>query len=302
MATLLYRLAGLALALVLGSVAAAAAEPPTVYLTFDDGPLIGTANALGVVQEERVPAGFFMIGKHVDADASTRSWYEAVKAEPLITLSNHSFSHANDNYHRFYASPACVVADFRKAVERLGIVMSPVPARLPGRNTFRLPGISRDDPAFARTEHGAYDAVGEAGFHLYGWDIEWLRGQSSPRESAENVISQITHLFDGARTVVPGRLILLMHDQMFQSKASRDKLASLISGLKAKGYAFGRIEDYLKGVTGLRIPISAREPVIRSPETVCDPEASPVSVEQASNSEALSVPHHKRKSRRHRKR
>lgn len=41
------------------------------------------------------------------------------------------------------------------------------------------------------------------------------------------------------------KLILLMHDEMFQDVfQGKEKLTALVAGLRAKGYVFGHIADY----------------------------------------------------------
>ena len=41
-------------------------RPPRIYLTFDDGPNeLATSAILQTLENERVPAAFFMVGDHV---------------------------------------------------------------------------------------------------------------------------------------------------------------------------------------------------------------------------------------------
>src|SRR6476620_5929421 len=41
-----------------------------LYLTFDDGPNRGTKNVLHIMQDEKVPVTFFIVGEHVFASSS----------------------------------------------------------------------------------------------------------------------------------------------------------------------------------------------------------------------------------------
>src|SRR5438445_8924850 len=83
----------------------------TVYLTFDDGPLNGTANILDVLQAEQVPATLFMVGMHAEANTANRALLQRAKSMPLVTIGNHIYSHAYNHYRHFYGDTEGVVAD-----------------------------------------------------------------------------------------------------------------------------------------------------------------------------------------------
>ncbi|MFD9896812.1 polysaccharide deacetylase family protein [Mesorhizobium sp. UC22_110] len=240
-----------ALFLVLAACMPAGAGERTIFLTFDDGPLNGTANVLDVLEAEQVPAAMFMVGQHVLASPEREGLLKRAKSLPLVTLGNHSFSHASNRYERFYADTEGVVADMLKANTVLGLsAPPPIPARLPGRDVFRLRYMSRDDFGLsleeAQREQVDFEFVAASGFHLYGWDFEWVHDDSGkPVQSVDRLIDEIGHLFAAGRTVGKNKLILLMHDEMFQDIfQGRDKLTALVAGLRAKGYVFGHIADY----------------------------------------------------------
>ncbi|WP_246672285.1 polysaccharide deacetylase family protein [Mesorhizobium sp. B3-1-6] len=145
----------------------------TVYLTFDDGPLNGTSNILDVLQAEQVPATLFMVGMHAEANATNRALLQRAKSMPLVTIGNHSYSHAYNHYRHFYGDTEGVVADMLRANAVLGLKPA-VHARLPGRDVFRLPNYSKDDNSLGLAEAGRedpdYKFVAASGFWLYGWD------------------------------------------------------------------------------------------------------------------------------------
>ncbi|MER8633070.1 polysaccharide deacetylase family protein [Mesorhizobium opportunistum] len=165
------------LAAVLMSVLPAHGADRTIYLTFDEGPLSGTVNILDVLQASQVPATLFMVGMHAEASASNKMLVRRAKAMPLVTIGNHSYSHAYNHYRHFYGDTEGVVADMLKANAVLGLKPA-VQARLPGRDVFRLPSMSKDDnslgPAQAGREDPDYEFVAASGFYLYGWDHEWV--------------------------------------------------------------------------------------------------------------------------------
>jgi len=246
----MFAIARIALVLLSATVAQAGAAQRTVFLTFDDGPLNGTANVLDVLHAQQVPATLFMVGRHALASRANRALVERARAMPLVTVGNHSFSHANNQYRRFYADTEALVADMLEANAVLGLATQPIPARLPGRDVFRLRYMSRDDRGLgleeAQREQVDFEFVAASGFHLYGWDYEWVHdGSGKPVQSVALLISEIDHLFANGRTASKGKLILLMHDEMFQDIFQGDeKLTALVSGLRARGYAFGSIADY----------------------------------------------------------
>jgi hypothetical protein len=116
----------------------------TIYLTFDDGPLPGSENILDVLRTERVPATLFMVGMHAEASPGRMALVELAKTTPLVAVGNHSYSHANNRYREFYSDTERVLADMQKANAVLGL-KTPVHARMPGRDVFRLLNVSKDD-------------------------------------------------------------------------------------------------------------------------------------------------------------
>lgn len=220
-----------------------------IYLTFDDGPLNGTANILDVLQAEQVPATLFMVGMHAEANAANRALLQRAKSMPLVTIGNHSYSHAYNHYRHFYGDTEGVVADMLRANAVLGLKPA-VRARLPGRDVFRLPSMSKDDNSLGLAQAGRedpdYEFVAASGFWLYGWDHEWVHEDSGkPVQSVDHLVSEIDHLFGYGHFVKPGRLILLMHDEMFQDAFDgKAKLTALIAALRLRHYAFGAIATY----------------------------------------------------------
>ncbi len=240
---------GIVAILLLGVPAAHAADR-TIYLTFDDGPLTGTRNILDVLEAEKVPAAMFMVGMHAEASAGQWALVQRAKTLPLVTVGNHSYSHAHGKYRDYYSNTEGVVADMLLANKVLELA-TPTHARLPGRNVFRLLNISKDDnslgPLEADREQVDYEFVSASGFLLYGWDFEWVHENSGkPVQTVDHLVSEIDHLFASrTRFMKPGKLILLMHDQMFQDGFNgKANLTALIAALRLRGYAFGDIRSY----------------------------------------------------------
>ncbi|TPJ75013.1 polysaccharide deacetylase family protein [Mesorhizobium sp. B2-7-1] len=230
-------------------VSPALAADRTIYLTFDDGPLNGTSNILDVLQAEQVPATLFMVGMHAEANATNRALLQRAKSMPLVMIGNHSYSHAYNHYRHFYGDTEGVVADMLRANTVLGLKPA-VDARLPGRNVFRLPSYSKNDNSLGLAQAGRedpdYEFVAASGFWLYGWDHEWVHEDSGkPVQSVDHLVSEIDHLFGYGHFAKPNKLILLMHDEMFQDTFNgKAQLTALIAALRLRRYAFGAIAGY----------------------------------------------------------
>jgi peptidoglycan/xylan/chitin deacetylase (PgdA/CDA1 family) len=238
-----------ALAILLFLAVPAHAAQRTIYLTFDDGPLDGTSNILDVLEAEQVPATLFMVGMHAQASPLDKALVQRAKSLPLVTIGNHIYSHANNRYRHFYSDTEGVVADMLRANAVLGL-KPVVHARLPGRDVFRLPSMSKNDTSLGLAQEGReepdYEFVAASGFYLYGWDHEWVHDDSGkPVQSVDHLVSEIDHLFGYGRFVKPGRLILLMHDEMFRDAFNgKTKLTNLINALKQRNYTFGALPAY----------------------------------------------------------
>jgi peptidoglycan/xylan/chitin deacetylase (PgdA/CDA1 family) len=227
----------------------ASAAERTIYLTFDDGPLPGTANVLSVLKAENVPAAMFMVGLHVETQPGGRALLDEAKAMPLVTVGNHSYSHANNHYRAYYANTQAVVSDMLHANRVLGLTPR-VNGRLPGRDVFRLRTVFTEDLSINVAEWQKewldYELVAEAGFYLYGWDFEWVHSNDGkPVQTVDHLVNEIDHLFQYGKFVRPGKMIVLMHDEMFQDQFNgKENLTAMIRALKQRGYTFGYLDKY----------------------------------------------------------
>lgn len=237
------------LLLLAGGLGSSAAADRTIYLTFDDGPLPGTSTILDVLASENVPAAMFMVGLHVEMGAERRALLARAKSMPLVTVGNHSYSHAHNRYKDYYSDTEAVVADMLHANKVLGLT-PPVKARMPGRDVFRLRNTFKEDLSVNAAQYEResidFDFVSASGFLLYGWDFEWVHKDSGePVQTVEHLVAEIDHLFRFNRFTRRGKMILLMHDQMFQDRFDgKANLTALIKTLKSRGYLFGDIGTY----------------------------------------------------------
>ena len=231
-----------------------ASDEKVVFLTFDDGPLRGTQNILDVLEQEQVQATMFMVGKHIKAN---KKLYAMALDCSYISLANHTYSHADGKYRKFYSNGLRLLKDVKKndimlSKDQHAASSVCIPLRLAGRNVFRLPAFSSNDPYIQRTqrqdEAPKYDRLYEDGFYIYGWDIEWSYEPQNgkPIESPQKIAAQLERIYAKRCAKCPNKIILLMHDFMFRDRFNgKENLHALIRILKKKGWKFAKIEHYL---------------------------------------------------------
>ncbi|WP_425360220.1 MULTISPECIES: polysaccharide deacetylase family protein [unclassified Candidatus Tisiphia] len=222
----------------------------TIYITSDDGPLRGTENVVAVMTGEKIPVTMFMVGFHYDSSSWSKGVVNLAKKSPFIQIGNHSYSHAYNRYQQFYRDIPSVINDLKKNNDTLGLKGSHIDTRLPGRNVFRLPNLTRDDPYISKQEDQVEkiddNAMYKNGFYLYGWDLEWTHyNDGCPIQSVERLVEEIDAKFAKKDTALPNKLILLMHDEMFQDCFNgKENLRNLINALRKKNYKFDFIRNY----------------------------------------------------------
>ncbi len=213
-----------------------------IYLTFDDGPLLGSENIDKIVRDEQVDVNVFIVGKHEMSDTQMQSYYRLYQTNPYVEIGNHSFTHANDHYKKFYQNPDAVVTDFMKCQDELQIPNKF--ARQPGRNQWRLNGITRNDISSGSK---SADMLYRQGFKVFGWDVEWqhMAKTGAPVQTPDQMVKTIGQLLANNSTVKPGNVVVLIHDEMFQTSREAAELKQLIDELKAKSnYHFEHLSKY----------------------------------------------------------
>jgi peptidoglycan/xylan/chitin deacetylase (PgdA/CDA1 family) len=218
---------------------------PTVYLTFDDGPRPGTADVISALESRQVPGTCFMVGAHVDGTWCKEQLARA-QCSRYVEIGNHSMSHAKIGYTKFYSDPQGVLADFEQAKDVLHLSGPAIPARFPGRSTWRLPSFTAIDTDNGGDTRAPAEMLYGAGFHVFGWDVEWKRTDASvPRYSAKWAYREIELLTILQVTEAYQEIVLLTHDMMFGPKTGgRATLTELIDMLIDGGYKFDFISNY----------------------------------------------------------
>ena len=226
-----------------------------LYLTFDDGPLNGTQNVLDATREEGVDATMFFIGKHVQMN---HSLFVKAASRANLLVANHTYSHADGQYRKFYNDKDRVLRDIDKSQRIIG---GSKYLRLCGRNVWRLPDISRDDYGISRGQRNVeitdYNALEDKGYQIYGWDIEWGYDHSTkiPLWDAKEMAAKINAKYNSGYTARRGKMILLSHDFMFKGAEGKYELIDLISILKSQGWKFETLTSYTKETPGVFVKL-----------------------------------------------
>ena len=215
-----------------------------LYLTFDDGPLNGTGNVLKVLKEEGVSASMFFVGRHV---RQRPNLYNLCRRMPNILVANHTYSHANGHYQRFYRDTYNLMSDVERAQLLIG---GRKYLRLAGRNVWRTPEVQRDDRAIGNrqraVEYSKYETAFREGFFIYGWDVEWHFNHQSgrPLSSADTLANRIENIYRHGRSAQRGKVVLLAHDFMFRDRHSTMELRRFIRLMRERGWRFKKIDQY----------------------------------------------------------
>jgi peptidoglycan-N-acetylglucosamine deacetylase len=182
------------------------------YLTFDDGPNPGvTQGILEVLERERVPATFFMVGRHVERHPSTA----AAVAQSQHAIGNHTYSH--QKLHR--AGPRRVSEEIRRAHQAIAGVTGHVPRSFRAPHGYRGPFVAR--------------AIAPFDYQSFGWTL----GVWDTTCPGVEVIRERVR-----RGLRPGAIVLLHDGDGYNPAGDRWQTAAALPGVirdaRDAGYRF----------------------------------------------------------------
>jgi len=190
--------------------------PPTVYLTFDDGPNPDwTPALLDALSETGVHATFFLIDEHITAETE-----QIVKR---IANERHAIAlHSGDRW-LMIKSPDALAARLHTAAARIQTISGSEPCRL-----FRPHGGWRSATMYAGLDKARFTL---AGWSWGMWDWDWWR---EPR--GERVAERLAHRASAGD-------IIVIHDGHHKNpRADRRHAAAtvrlLVPHLKSRGFSF----------------------------------------------------------------
>ena len=198
-------------------------DPPTIYLTYDDGPNPATTpDLLDVLKREEATATFFLIDRHLTEESA-----------PIV--------------RRMFAEGHAVA--LHSASRRYMLYTPPNLARTLTAAADRIESLAGTRPCRAFRPHAGwrggsmYEGLKSIDYKLVGWgwmlwDFNWFR-----RRTADAIVARV-----GARASAGD--IVVMHDGD-ESAPDRDQrqtveaTARLVPQLKARGFRFGQVCENL---------------------------------------------------------
>lgn len=204
-----------------------------VALTIDDGPDPRfTPAILSILEQERVPATFFVVGRNVAA------YPQLVRREleDGCELGNHTYSHPEIAW----LSPEALAVELARGEAE---IMAATGQKSP---YFRPPRGYLDRRSFQVAQ--------DAGYRMILWSVALEHHDLlTPGAMAERAL----------KMVEPGAIIL-MHDGRIDRTRSIEALPLLIRGLKQRGYRFLTVSQLLeRGLVRLRGGVNDAHPDYR---------------------------------------
>ena len=197
----------------------------TVYLTFDDGPSVLTANLLYYLRQENVKSTFFVVPER------TELCYSMLKeiSDAGHSIGIHSASH---DYEKIYASVDAFLDDYNEAYQMIVEATGKAP------EIYRFPGGSINDYN-SDTRNEIIKEMNRRGFTYFDWNVDsndwqgigWTELYTDTLNAAEELTSPVI---------------------LFHNTGDRDNtilvIEDVIKALKNKGYKFGCLTQKTKPV------------------------------------------------------
>jgi peptidoglycan-N-acetylglucosamine deacetylase len=201
-----------------------AATPKQVYLTFDDGPSMGTASLLELLKGKDIKATFFVNGK------SNRWLSDQLKRMTAEghEVGMHSYSH---RYKVIYASVNNLLDDFYRNYlyikNETGV--APTILRFPGGSINIFNAVSYQTMISEMLRRG---------FIYYDWNVS--AGDTVAKIGSQEIAANI---MNGVRLCV-GPAVVLLHDN--GNPVLPEAVGIAIDTLSKEGYVFRKLDDSVK--------------------------------------------------------
>lgn len=187
------------------------------YLTFDDGPSGLTEEYLKILEEEKVPATFFLIGQQVEGDMLEIAKKEVAQGHEIGI---HTYSHEAE---KIYQSKECYCKDLQKTKVCIEEKLKVTP------QLFRFPWGSAN--AYIRSyKSDVIDQMACEGMDYADWNVSGEDSVGCP--SVDSIVANVRK--DYQKYYDP---VILLHDSA-SCKATLQALRPIIKELKENGYSF----------------------------------------------------------------
>lgn len=197
-----------------------------VVLTFDDGPSsISTNNILNILEENKVKASFFVVGKNIELNKDV--------ADRMFNLNMDIYPHTNSHEYKYiYNKEENYFKDLNQCVECINNVVD-------GNEKMefvRLPGGSDNRVGNSIVLERIKSLLKNRCIYYVDWNVDSTDAMNNHRTKSEIVNSIKTY---GGKYKIE---IVLMHDTNTK-KETVASLQDIISFYKEKGYTFKKLED-----------------------------------------------------------
>lgn len=196
-------------------------DPPTVYLTYDDGPNAATTpDLLDVLAREHARATFFLIDREITD-----------RTAPLVArmfAEGHAVALHSDTRRDLLMSPSAFARKLTANADHIERVAGrrPIPA-------FRPHAGWRSAAMYAGLRQIDHRLIG---WSWMRWDWNWYR-QRTPDATVARVMARVR----------PGDIIVMHDGDVYHPSTDQrhtvDATARLVPLLRARGFAFGTLED-----------------------------------------------------------
>ena len=187
------------------------------YLTFDDGPSRNVEKVLDVLEKEKVPGTFFLLGSAVESNVNAESILQRMLDEGHY-IGLHSMTHVYDTLYVGDEAPANFVNEMK---ELQGIIST-----LTGGFVSELCRAPYGTGGTFTDAH--VDALKEEGLKCWDWDVDSMDWSYTPDQMLEKVKE------DMELWGYPTNAVILFHEKDNTIKA----LPSIIKYLRDEGYEF----------------------------------------------------------------
>ncbi|MCC0784126.1 polysaccharide deacetylase [Clostridioides sp. ES-S-0108-01] len=187
------------------------------YITIDDGPSKFTDQMIKTLNKYNVKATFFMI------DGNMKEYPQQVKniIKNGNTAGFHSVSH---DIHKLYVTSTSAKEEFDTNDQTF--------YKITGKHSkvIRIPYGSKP-----YTPQASYQALIDAGYKIWDWDLDTEDWKSNSAQIVQNVKSNIKN----KKGEDKDQLVVLMHEK----KQSREALDSVLKFLSDEGYEFAAVDQ-----------------------------------------------------------
>lgn len=205
------------------------ALPKLVCLTFDDGPSVNTQPLLDILEEEKVPATFFVCAQDIN-----QAYLPLVRTivEQGHQVAMHSATHRYATIYRSSDAFWQDIKQLRQALEPYLLLEDVTWLRFPGGSTntvsYRYGGREIMKTLKTQTE--------EKGWHWIDWNVCGEDATAS-HPDAQQILRNIQEDAEGLSTCV-----VLLHDTKATGQTVK-ALPDIIQWFRAQGYTFCTVEQ-----------------------------------------------------------